>query len=197
MQLLTVARRAGLGDRIQRRRQSLLNQLSTSRSYLNAVGAQVRLSGLELIFHRSTFITGLVGIAEAYITDSTVEFLVCFPSHLSSKTFDLKALVTARSALHIIRGIAERVVNELAYQSFPDMVSDCLNFFATGSVIDRSLLEAVNEVKCARDLFVHNSGRVNSTYRRKVGNLARGDVGEILDVSQNTSTMLLPASTAS
>ena len=133
---------------------------------------------------------GLVGIAEAYITDSTVEFLVCFPGHLSSKTFDLKALVTTGSALHIIRGIAGRVVNELAYESFPDMVSGCLHFFATGSVIDRSLLETVNEVKCSRDLFVHNNGRVNSHIGGKSGS-SRGVTSTTLSMSvKATSTML-------
>lgn len=58
----------------------------------------------------------------------------------------------------------------------------------TGITIDQSLVSSWSEIKATRDLLAHNSGRINSTYMRKAGELARGDLGSLVDVDDEYVT---------
>lgn len=49
--------------------------------------------------------------------------------------------------------------------------------------ISQEKIEKISEAKAARDILVHNSGKVNQIYIDKSGNAARFKIGDQIDMS--------------
>jgi hypothetical protein len=183
MNLLTVARRANLGAHVVKDKTFACERLACARTYVDSVATGIQLVPQQLQFHYSTCLVGIVSIAEAYMQDATQEFIVCHPGHIANKALDLNQLVANGSVLYTICDAAERTVRDLAYQAFPKLAKACIRMFNTKAELDERLLDRVNEIKCTRDLIVHNSGRVNAIYLHKTGSSARAGLGETIPLT--------------
>src|SRR6266581_3358965 len=88
MDLLTVARRANLGSNVRAYFKTAKDRLTAGASYSKAV-TRSTLTSTENEFYESTYIIGLVTVAEALVTNLATEYLICYPGHLKEKTISL------------------------------------------------------------------------------------------------------------
>jgi hypothetical protein len=195
MQLLTVARRAGLGKFLTKSMYEAISKLSAAKAYDTAV-RQANLGNAEMQFHDSILLMGICSILESFLTDVSVEFLICFPGRLESKQFQLDSLVKRGSVSGLLREAAEKEINNVSYRVFPEMFDYMHSLFSPKIQIDKRLVEEANEMKCTRDVYVHGNGKCNAVYLRKVGTLARAKIDDILPLGKDYLNSVIDKATS-
>jgi hypothetical protein len=183
MDLLTVARRANLGSNVRAYFKIAKDRLAAGVSYSKTVTTST-LKSTESEFYESTYIIGLVTVAEALVTDLATEYLACYPGHLKEKTFSLDLVDEYGSVATAIKSLAEKTVNDWSYGKFSDLVKKTITLFNTKASLDPALMDEISEIKATRDLYVHANGIANKTYLYKSGALARARVGHKLELGR-------------
>lgn len=78
----------------------------------------------------------------------------------------------------------DKEFNELKYERLSEWFA-YFNRLARLGCPPTEDIDKLAEIKASRDIFVHNNGIVNETYVAKAGNLARGTVGQRLDIPEH------------
>lgn len=182
--LLSVARRARLSELLSSKKDEALKKLATTKTYDSLV-RNANLPKPEASFHEEILLMGICGILETFLTDVTTEFLACFPGALKSKEFSLEALAKKGSTSSLLREVAEKEINDLAYKAFPEMLERLQEIFNFMGQLNEQLVNEVNEIKCTRDVYVHGKGKANHIYTRKAGTFARVKLGEQLPLGKS------------
>lgn len=179
MKYLTIAKRAQLAPTLALRRLTVVDNLGAAKSVFAKYKDSLSLSSGEDFFLRSTLLVGVVSQVEACMSDMAVELLVAFPGKLPGKQVDLERLAATGSIVETIRLAAVEHVNRLTFpKPFPETMTTLLKFFDPERSFEKSHLFEVNEIKCTRDLIVHNGGIVDGRYTQKAGSLSRGQEGK-------------------
>lgn len=160
-------------------------QLATAEEFFSAVRSASALDREQDRFFRATYLMGLVSHLEAYLSDTTTEALAAFPEKLSASKLDVETLANATSVTALLRDLAERRVLSMAQQTFATGAPEMLAVFSKRLALDADLLDAVNEVKCMRDLLVHANGVANDRYVLKAGTRARYRKGDRVRLSDD------------
>ena len=173
MNLLTIARRADFGYSLRSHFSDTCARLKSGASYFKTVKGSVNLDKMQRDFHEFTYVTGLVSLAEALLTDMAIEFLVRFPGHMKDKNIQLDMLGELGSVGAAVELLAIKAINDWSYGRFADFVQQVIALYDKKASLDHGLLEDVSELKATRDLFIHASGKVNKAYLNKAGIKAR------------------------
>jgi hypothetical protein len=173
MNLLTIARRADFGDSLNSLFSNARARLRSGASYFKTVEASLTLDKMQREFHESTYLAGLVSIAEALLTDMANEFLVRYPGHIRDKNLPLDALATLGSVGAVVESLSAKTINDWSYGRFSEFVKQVILLYDKKGSLDSALLYHVSELKATRDLFVHGAGEVNKVYLSKAGDKAR------------------------
>lgn len=182
--LLTVGRRAHMGQLLCDKKTEALTKLSTAKSFdLSVRNARFGCQSEE--FHNQILLMGVCGILENFLTDITVEFLTCYPGALESKVFSLETLANAGSVSALLEEMAEKEINALSYKSFPEMLKCFEKIFSFKKSLDEKLINDLNEIKCTRDVYIHSDGKANTVYLRKTGEFGRVRIGEKLPLGKD------------
>jgi hypothetical protein len=181
LHLISVARRAHLSYNLTSKKEQAIRKLGTAQQYDESVrDAGIPKEAIE--FHDEILLMGICGILETFLTDVSVEFLVCFPGEMTRKEFALEMLARKGSISGVLRESAEREINDLSYKTFPEMLARLQDIFHFKERLKESLLVELNEVKCTRDVYVHGKGIANHLYLRKAGESARVDLDRKLSL---------------
>ncbi len=173
MHLLTIARRADFGDSLKTLFRNARARLQSGASYHKMVGSSLALDKVQREFHESTYLAGLVSIAEALLTDMASEFLVRYPGHIKDKNLPLDTLATAGSVGAAIESLSAKTINDWSYGRLGEFVKQVVLLYDKKASLDASLLDEISELKATRDVFIHGSGEVNKIYLSKAGDQAR------------------------
>ncbi|MBH0179671.1 MAG: hypothetical protein HP491_17870 [Nitrospira sp.] len=183
MNLLTITRRADFGDSLNSLFSNARARLRSGASYFKMVESSLTLDKMQREFHESTYLTGLVSIAEALLTDMATEFLVRYPGHIKDKNLPLDALATLGSVGAVVESLAAKTINDWSYGRFSELARQVILLYDKKASLDSAILDDVSELKATRDLFVHGGGEVNNIYLSKAGIKARsGRLGSRLEL---------------
>ncbi|MDP2181202.1 MAG: hypothetical protein Q8K99_01355 [Actinomycetota bacterium] len=179
MDYLAIANRAQLGHRLALRRIMVIHELEAAKTLFAKSKGSLSMSSREDRFLRSAFLVGVFSQVEAYMCDMAIELLVAFPGKLPKKDINLERFALSGSIVETIRASAAEHVNGVTFNKrFPDTVRTLLGFFDSKKPLDDTRLSVVNEVKCTRDVVVHNGGIVDDRYLAKAGSRSRGEEGK-------------------
>ncbi|MGV3652408.1 MAG: hypothetical protein ACO1OK_13370 [Devosia sp.] len=125
----------------------------------------------------------VVAIAEDYIGDIIFSILMAYPKKIlvsakgneGERSVDLKTLIDEGDLEAILIYQATSRLNEVMYAS-PAQYAVYFQKITGFSLGDH--LSAYVELKATRDLLIHNDGIINEIYLEKVGDRARGVVGD-------------------
>jgi len=173
MNLLAISRRADFGYSLGTHIGNARSRLAAGASYFDSVQKTVTLERTQTAFHESTYLIGIVSIAEALVTDLGREFLIRYPGHIKDKGTSLDAIGSLGSAGALIDALASKTINDWAYSRFSELVERVVKLFDQKASLDAALVEEISEIKATRDLFVHGSGTINEIYLNKAGKKAR------------------------
>ena len=171
-----------------------------------ASGQEVTAPDLESLAQRyvtvhlaeSTF-KGLSGLLEDWILGLARLWLTAYPQQLVAASHEaadrpraqrreeiqvpLSEILVASDRAAILRGVAERIVHELAYRR-PDQWFQFLDNRVHLGCPETAQQEALCEMKAARDVLEHNRGVVGPDYLDKAGTAARYGVGETVQIEE-------------
>lgn len=88
---------------------------------------------------------------------------------MGGKKFDINELGDKGSLLELLHDKASQKVLDLAYGRFDRFMETFLSAFDIRNIIDRDLIDDVNEIKCTRDCLIHSKGGSNALYLSKAG----------------------------
>jgi hypothetical protein len=122
-----------------------------------------------------------VSAFEAFLFDFLHRLLLHNPWQFSERQLDFGTVLKAGSRDEVISGLILRQLNELQYENLREW------FVAMNKAVKLDCpaedeIEALAEIKAARDILEHNAGVVNETYRRKAGKTARYGVGDHIEI---------------
>ncbi len=133
-----------------------------------------------------------VTIVEDYLASNLTRMLRAYPSKLlislkgkklgdgESLPVDMRDIIAARTLDDLVKGKAGQRAREAMFA----MPSRYLAYFEaiTDLKITAGVWERFIEVKATRDLYVHGDGTINEIYLGKVGQKARGSLGDVAGV---------------
>jgi hypothetical protein len=183
MELLTVARKAKLGQVTKKNFVQTKEKLQLSKEYNVKVFNHIKNDKKQLYFHFSVFLTGIVSILEAYITDTFLEYLLCYPGFLDEKNIKLDDIAKSGSIGQVIKTLAEKTITNFSYKSFSEYHEKFAKCIDLEGTLPKKLLNEISEIKATRDIYVHANGRCNDIYLKKSGTLSRASIGEELPLS--------------
>jgi hypothetical protein len=130
---------------------------------------------------------------EGFLFDFLHRLLLHNPWQLSEKQLPFSAVLKAATRDEIASDVIAKHLNELKYEQLREWFA-AINKAVKLDCPSEDEIEALAEIKAARDILEHNGGVVNEIYRRKAGRKARYEVGdhvEIEDAYQLESWRLL------
>ena len=128
---------------------------------------------------------------EFYLSGVIAEFLRRSPKKLnlgpkggdSAKTISLQLAVDADSLEDLYEEIIELRIQSVFYAEPKEY---CTYFNAVTELgVPEKTLQPFFEIKASRDLVVHNSLLVNELYKKKAGELSRGEIGDQLKIKKD------------
>lgn len=170
----TIARRACLAEVLEHRVDETKSRLQTARAYHRSVTSQLKLDDAQERFHLSSQVVDVVASLEGFMVDVLKAISICFPEKIQRRELTLGTLQETGSLTATIDIEATRVVRRLMFGTFPDMVAAFLTHCGSHGHVSETLIGAVHEIKCSRDLLVHGAGQIDATYVNKLGSQARG-----------------------
>ena len=145
------------------------------------------LLGLERHYTRAYLTTftfrQFVSVFEVFLFNFLHRLLLHNPWQFAKSTLEFDIVLKASDRDDIIAGMLQKQLNELKYDNLREWFV-ALNRAVKLDCPSDDEIEALAEVKAARDILEHNAGVVNEIYLRKAGakaRYARGDPIEIDD----------------
>lgn len=138
----------------------------------------------------ATTLIAAVSLLESFLFDSLGAVLRAYPRKLAltprgeqgDRQVPLSVVVEAADLADVINAMVARRLQTASYVS-PREYLTYLHVVAGVDTRDPAF-DAYIEVKASRDLVVHNAGYVNESYLSKVGDSARGGLGDLLPIDQ-------------
>jgi hypothetical protein len=125
-----------------------------------------------------------VSIFEVFLFDLLRLVLLQNPWQLGKKQLEFSLVLNSRDREEIMGGVIARELNELKYERLRDWF-EALHKAVGIRCPSEDEIEALSEVKAARDVLEHNAGVVNEVYLRKAGKMARYAAGERIEIDDN------------
>jgi hypothetical protein len=122
-----------------------------------------------------------VSALEAFLFNFLHRLLLHNPWQLSEKQLDFSAVLKAANRDEIISGVILKQLNDLKYEQLREWFAS-INKAVKLDCPTEDEIDALAEIKAARDLLEHNAGVVNEIYRRKAGRRACGEVGDHIEI---------------
>lgn len=105
------------------------------------------------------------------------------PERLSDKKqINYKVIFESETKEELLGKLVDRELNEIKYKNVSQWFEYLESLINIGK-ISQEKIEKISEAKAARDILVHNSGKVNQIYIDKSGNAARFKIGDQIDMS--------------
>jgi hypothetical protein len=105
-----------------------------------------------------------------YLTEMLLMVFLKRPEMLkSSETIKVVDVLTWGDSDTIVRKIAERKIDNLAYRSFDEMLKYLRDDLGVPASLDESDIAIAREAIEVRNIVVHNSRRINATFVRRSG----------------------------
>jgi len=101
----------------------------------------------------------------------------------SEQTLTANEILEKRNWENLTRGLIENKLHGLQYKNVRDWFT-VLDGILKSPPVSKQDIERLAELKASRDLVAHNQGRVNETYIRKAGALARAKIGELIPITR-------------
>lgn len=124
----------------------------------------------------------LVTITETSLSETASYILKAFPKKISRrKSIPVSSIFEAGSIEEVQSVAISSFLNEMAYKSpreYAEIISEIYGF----NILEIPEYHRYVELKATRDIYIHNRGLVNETYRSKAESHARAEVGNILPV---------------
>lgn len=122
-----------------------------------------------------------VSAFEAFLFNFLHRLLMHNPWQFSERQLDFGTVLKATSRDDIISGVILRELNELRYKHIREWFAAVNKAVKLDSPAEEEI-DALAEIKAARDVLEHNAGIVNEIYRRKAGKKARYEVGDHIEL---------------
>ena len=118
-----------------------------------------------------------VSAFEAFLFNFLQWLLLHNPWQFAERQLDFGTVLEAGSRDEIISGVILRQLNELRYEHLREWFA-AVNRAVKLDCPAEDEIDALAEIKAARDILEHNAGVVNEVYCRKAGKRARYAVGD-------------------
>jgi hypothetical protein len=122
-----------------------------------------------------------VSAFEAFLFNFLHRLLLHNPWPLSDKQLEFSTVLRAASRDEILSGVILKQLNDLKYEQLRDWFA-AVNRAVRLDCPTEDEIDALAEIKAARDILEHNAGVVNEIYRRKAGKRARYAVGDHIEI---------------
>jgi hypothetical protein len=122
-----------------------------------------------------------VSAFQAFLFNFLHRLLLHNPWQFSKKQLDFGTVLKAAGLDEIVSGVILKQLNELKYEQLREWFVAINEAVKLGCPTEDEL-DALAEIKAARDILEHNAGVVNETYRRKAGRRARYNVGDHVEI---------------
>ena len=122
-----------------------------------------------------------VSAFEAFLFNFLHRILLHNPWQFSERQLDFGTVLKAASRDEIVSGVILRQLNELKYEHLREWFAAVNKAVKLDSPAEDEI-DALAEIKAARDILEHNAGVVNEIYRRKAGKRARYEVGDHVEL---------------
>lgn len=125
-----------------------------------------------------------VAIFEVFLFDFLHRILLHNPWQFARRQLDLEVVLRARHREEVISGVILKLLNELKYESLREWFV-ALNRAIKLDCPSPDEIDALSEVKAARDVLEHAAGVVNDVYLRKAGKQARYAAGDQVEIDDS------------
>jgi hypothetical protein len=122
-----------------------------------------------------------VSALEAFLFNFLHRLLLHNPWQLSEKQLEFSTVLKAANRDEINSGVILKQLNELKYEQLREWFA-AINKAVKLDCPTEDEIDALAEIKAARDILEHNAGVVNEVYRRKAGRRARCEVGDQIEI---------------
>lgn len=173
LNLLTIARRANLGNKIAKAFENANQRILQIEDITNKVGISTEFNVTEKQQSREFAIIGLVSITEHLLNEVLHQVLISHPRKFGNKQFDIDELMEEGSILELFYLKANQKLLDLAYGKFDRFIRNFTDTLELTTEINPDLISTLNEIKCTRDCLIHSEGKSSELYFNKVGNKAR------------------------
>jgi len=122
-----------------------------------------------------------VSAFEAFLSNFLHRLLLHNPWQFSERQLDFGTVLKAASRDEIVSGVILRQLNELKYEHLREWFAAANKAVKLDCPAEEEI-DALAEIKAARDILEHNAGVVNEIYLRKAGKRARYGVGDHIEL---------------
>ncbi len=122
-----------------------------------------------------------VSAFEAFLFNFLHRLFLHNPWQLSEKQLEFSTVLNAANRDEIVSGVILKHLNELKYDQLREWFA-VINKAVKLDCPTEDEIQALAEIKAARDILEHNAGVVNEIYRRKAGKMARYVVGDHVEI---------------
>jgi hypothetical protein len=173
LNLLTIARRADLGNKISNAFNNSNQRIVQLENITDKIDVSLEFNENEKLQSREFAIIGLVSIAEQLMNEVLHQVLISHPKKFGNKKFEIDELIEEGSILELFYSKANQKLLDLAYGKFDRFIQNFSDALELSSKITIDLIETINEIKCTRDCLIHSEGKSSELYFSKVGSKAR------------------------
>ena len=125
-----------------------------------------------------------VSTFEVFLFDFLHRLLLHNPWQFSRSALTLETVLKAADRDDIISGVILKRLNDLRYENLREWFVS-LNRAVQLDCPSEDEIDALAEVKAARDILEHNAGVMNEVYLRKAGKKARYTAGEHVEIDDS------------
>jgi hypothetical protein len=122
-----------------------------------------------------------VSAFEAFLFNFLHRLLLHNPWQFSARELDFETVLKAASRDEIVSGVILKQLNDLKYEHLREWF-EAVNKAVKLDCPTEDEIDALAEIKSARDILEHNAGVVNEIYLRKAGKKARYGVGDHVEI---------------
>ncbi len=122
-----------------------------------------------------------VSAFEVFLFNFLHRLLLHNPWQFSKSQLEFDVVLKAVDRDEVISGIILKKLNELKYDSLREWFVVVENAIKLGCPTADEV-DALAEIKAARDILEHNAGVVNEIYRRKSAKMARYNIGDHIEI---------------
>jgi hypothetical protein len=173
LNLLTIARRANLGDKIKKAFDNANQRIAQIENITDKIEASNDFDNNDKQQSREFAIIGLVSITEQLLNEVLHQVLISHPRKFGNKKFEIDELIEEGSILELFYKKANQKLLDLAYGKFERFISNFKETLELTQEITPDLIATINEIKCTRDCLIHSEGKTSELYFSKVGEKAR------------------------
>lgn len=173
LNLLTIARRANLGNKIANSIRNATNRIQQIDNITNKIESSSDFNSDEKLKNRESAIISLTSITELLLNNILHQVLISHPKKFGNKKFEIDELMDEGSILELFYSKANQKLLDLAYGKFDKFIKNFTDTLELTNEINSDLVDAINEIKCTRDCLIHSEGKSSELYISKAGHKAR------------------------